>query len=201
MKKENIKESINATRKESTLNIDYTSVLIDKTLQESASIMYIRQATYYFLLRLNGWTRTDLHKAIKTRSQVTSTPYNKGVLVKESAVALYCMEKESSVFSGVKINKKDFEKVINKIALLMEKNKLSYNYLKDKIKQQNPKESEAEAQDSAESEAETQDSKESTLTSLQAVIDFINNTTQENRLKIADVLASAIKQNAIKKAA
>ena len=66
MKKENIKESINVTRKESTLNIDYTSVLIDKTLQESASIMYIRQATYYFLLRLNGWTRTDLHKAIKT---------------------------------------------------------------------------------------------------------------------------------------
>lgn len=201
MKKENIKGLINATRKESALNIDYTSVLIDKTLQESASIMYIRQATYYFLLRLNGWTRTDLHKAIKTRSQVTSVPYNKGVLVKESAVALYCMKKESIVFSEIKINKKDFEKVINNIALLMEKNKLSYNYLKDKIKQQNPKESESKKQDSAESESEKQDSKESTLTSLQAVINFINNTTQENRLKIADVLASAIKQNAMKKAA
>ena len=147
MKNTNTKKAINGVHNNTKLNIDLTSVLIDKTLQESASIMYIRQATYFYLLKLNGWTRGDLHKAIKQRASVTNTPYNKGVLVKESAVALYAIENLTTLFNKVKITKNNFESVISILAVIMTKNNVSYNYLKDKLKKNPMESSDTEKQD------------------------------------------------------
>lgn len=196
----NVKKSnpINLTHKTTKLNIDLTSVLIDKTLQESASIMYIRQATYYFLLKLNGWTRSDLHKEVKQRSQVLNIPYNKGVIVKESAVALYALDNLTSLFNKVTINKKNFESCIDKIALIMQKNKIAYNYLKDKLQNKNPKESaESQKVDSQESaESQKVEIKE---VDFESVVTFIKTTTQENRLKLCDILDSAIRAAVDKK--
>lgn len=192
MTKQSTKQAINSVNKTTKLDIDLTSVLIDKTLTESASIMYIRQATYYYLLRLNGWSRKDLHKAIKQRAEVNATPYNKGVLVKESQVSLYCIEKQAALFSSVKISKTNFESIISKIAVIMQKNKLSFSYLKDILKQKTDStESEGESEgDSAESNV---DKKVKTDIDFESVVEFIKNTTQENRLNLVEVLTESIK--------
>lgn len=186
--------SVNVTKK-TTLNIDLSSVLIDSTLSQSASVMYIRQATYYYLLMINGWTRTDLHKAIKTRASVTQTPYNKGVLVKESLVSEYAITGLHNLFIKIKLDKKNPESIINKIADIMQKNKIAYNYLKD-VLVKNPKES-TKTQDSQES-AESQDSQESKKPEsrdidFDSVVMFIKHTSQANRLKLANILAESIK--------
>lgn len=192
MKKESTKKSVNSIHNNTKLNIDLTSVLIDKTLTESASIMYLRQATYYYLLKLNGWSRKDLHKAIKQRAEVNATPYNKGVLVKESQVALYCIEKQAGLFSSVKISKNNFESIINKIAIIMQKNKLSFTYLKDILKQKTDS-TESEGESEGDSTESNVDKKVKTDIDFESVVEFIKNTTQENRLNLVEVLTESIK--------
>lgn len=189
------KQSINNVHNNTKLDIDITSALIDKTLTESASIMYIRQATYYYLLKLNGWSRKDLHKAIKQRAEINATPYNKGVLVKESQVALYCIEKQAALFSSVKISKNNFESIISKIAIIMQKNKLSFSYLKDILKQKTDS-TESEGESEGDSTESNVDKKVKSTLDFDSVVEFIKNTTQENRLNLVDVLTEAIKNHA-----
>ena len=190
----NAKQAINSTNKQTKLDIDLTSALIDKTLTESASIMYIRQATYYYLLKLNGWSRKDLHKAIKQRAEINSTPYNKGVLVKESQIALYCIEKQGALFSSVKISKNNFESIISKIAIIMQKNKLSFSYLKDILKQQKDS-TESEGESEGDSTESNVDKKVKSSVDFDSVVEFIKNATQDERLALVDVLTEAIKNH------
>ena len=198
MKKESSKQTkqtiVNLVHKQTTLNIDVTNAILETVLTQTASIMYTRQATYYYLLILNGWTRTNLHKAIKQRAESLSLPYNKGVLVKESLIADYAISNLNKLFTSVKISKKNPESVINKIADIMQKNKIAYNYLKDKLVK-NPKES-TDKQESQESTDKQESSKQDSTLTLDSVIEFIKSTSQESRLRLADVLADAIKSYA-----
>lgn len=201
MKKEIKKTSVNLVHKESTLNQDITNNLIDVILSQSASIMYHRQATYFYLIKVNGWTRTELHKAIKTRAESQGLPYNKGVTQKESLVAEYAILKLKRYFTSVTIDKKNPESTINIMADIMQKNKIAYNYLKDKLVK-NPKDSQKEeSQDSQKEEVqEVQEVKEvKQVLTLDSVIDFIKNASQDDCLKLADVLSDTIKRNADKK--
>lgn len=198
MKKQTTKTSVNLVHKESTLNNDLNNTLLDAILSQSASIMYTRQATYYFLLKVNSWNRSELHKAIKARAESQCLPYNKGVTQKESSIAEYAILKLKRYFTNVTIDKKNPEKTIESIADIMQKNKIAYNYLKDKLVK-NPKDSQKEeSQDSQKEEVqEVQEVKE--VLTLDSVIDFIKNASQEDCLKLADVLSETIKRNADKK--
>ena len=124
---------INAKNNNTTLNSDLTNILVDNILESTASIMYIRQATYFYLLKLNGWTRVDLNKYIRNRAKLCKVDLNRGVLSKESAVADYCIMQKSVLFNKVNIltDKKESFNVIKKIADIMQANQLKYNNLKD----------------------------------------------------------------------
>lgn len=185
-------------RNTNVLNEDVTTALIDTVLEQTHSIMYMRQATYFFIMKLNGYNKKDVQFFVKKRAKEAGIDLNRGVLSRESSVAEYAIINLNSLFTDVKIDKKQAESCIKKIAGIMSTNDIKYNALKDKLVQ--PK---AESADSIPQESDSQESENSvdsqeskTITSFEAVVKFIQSTTQENRLKLADVLATAIKANA-----
>lgn len=159
---------INVKNNNTTLNSDLTNVLIDNVLEQSASLMFIRQATYFYLLKLNGWTRKDLNFFIRKRAESANVDLNRGVLSKESAVADYCITQKSVLFNKVNIltDKKESFNVIKKIADIMQANQLKYNALKDSLVDK--KESSKAESDKAES-----DKAESNKVDLNAVIQYL----------------------------
>lgn len=183
-------------RNTNVLNEDVTTALIDTVLEQSHSIMYIRQATYYFIMKLNGYNKKDVQYFVKKRAKEAGIDLNRGVLSRESSVAEYAIINLNSLFTSVKIDKKQAESCIKKIAGIMSTNDIKYNALKDKLVQdKKPESADSIPQESTqENSADSQESK--TITSFEAVVKFIQSTTQENRLKLADVLATAIKANA-----
>lgn len=203
------KQSINNVVYNTTLNNDITTSLLDKTLQDSYGIMYNRQAVYMYLMTLNGWTRTDLHKAIKARAAVTGVPYNRGILVKESLVTEYTMTHFSKLFRSVNMTvKNDFTKIIESIAKIMYDNKLSYSFLKDKLvktkESPNPTESNPTESSVKNDSMESTKQKKTEVKDIDfdSVVAFIKSTSQANRLKLADFLAAAIESYCnVKKAA
>lgn len=181
-------------RNTNVLNEDVTTALIDTVLEESRSIMYIRQATYYFIMKLNGYNKKDVQFFVKKRAKQAGVDLNRGVLSRESSVAEYAIINLNNLFTSVKIDKKQAESCIKKIAGIMSTNDIKYNALKDKLVQ----DKKPESADSIPQESDSQESKatQESITSFEAVVKFIQNTTQENRLKLADVLATSIKANA-----
>lgn len=157
---------INAKNNNTTLNNDLTNVLVDNILESTASIMYIRQATYFYLLKLNGWTRADLNKYIHNRAKLCKVDLNRGVLSKESAVADYCITQKSTLFNKVDIltDKKESFKVIKKIADIMQANQLKYNSLKDIL---------TDKKESGKEESSKEESSKEESISLNSVIKYI----------------------------
>ena len=167
---------INAKNNNTTLNSDLTNILVDNILESTASIMYIRQATYFYLLKLNGWTRVDLNKYIRNRAKLCKVDLNRGVLSKESAVADYCIMQKSVLFNKVNIltDKKESFNVIKKIADIMQANQLKYNNLKDILtdKKESSKEESSKEESSKEESSKEESSKEESI-SLNSVIKYI----------------------------
>lgn len=193
-------KTVNLINKESTLNHDVTNALIDTILEQTYSIMFTRQATYYFIMKLNGYSAKDMLKEVKHRAKLAGVDVNSGVLSRETRVADYAIINLHNLFTSIKLDKNKAESCIKEIAKIMADNDIKYNALKDKLVTKKP---EDESSDSIPQESKNQvDSQESETTqaqnilTLESVIEFINNTTQENRLKLADILASAIKANA-----
>ena len=164
--------------------------IVTKLLQDSTSVMYNRQASYYFLMKLNNWSRTDLHKAIKNKAESLKLPYNKGVTQKESAVVQYIFDNKNILFKDIEISKTGYNKIIKEIALIMQKNNLSYTYLKKYIVK-NPKDSTTQGKQAGNDK--TEESTDSTTQgkqagndkiNLQAVIDFIKNCKKSDLLQI-----------------
>ena len=157
---------INAKNNNTTLNNNLTNVLVDNILESTASIMYIRQSTYFYLLKLNGWTRADLNKYIRNRANLCKVDLNRGVLSKESAVAEYCMTQKSVLFNKVDIltDKKESFKVIKKIADIMQENQLKYNSLKDIL---------TDKKESGKNESNKEESTKEESISLNSIIKYI----------------------------
>lgn len=192
-------KTVNLINKESTLNHDVTNALIDTILEQSYSIMFTRQATYYFIMKLNGYSAKDMLKEVKHRAKLAGVDVNSGVLSRETRVADYAIINLHNLFASVKLDKNKAESCIKEIAKIMADNDIKYNALKDKLVTKKPESADSIPQESDSQESETTQEttkKETQETTLESVIEFINNTTQENRLKLADVLASAIKANA-----
>lgn len=189
----NSNKTINNVVYDTTLDSDISVALIDKTLIDSHSIMYTRQATYLYLMKLTGVDLKTLRKQILWRAKLGNIEVNRGVLNKESDVANVCLIEKAILFNKVDFSKKNPAESIKIIANIMVNNKLSYTYLK-KEGYFNGESSKEKKQDN---KVESTESK--SITSLQAVIDFIENTTQENRLKLADILTAAIEANAGKR--
>lgn len=195
-------KNVNLVTKDTYLNHDVTNALIDTILEQTYSIMFTRQATYYFIMKLNGYNAKDMYKEVKHRAKLAGVDINGGVLSRETRVAEYAIINLNKLFTSIKLDKNKAESCIKEIAKIMSKNDIKYNALKDKLVQ--PKKPEDESADSilqeSKSNGDSQESettkKETQETTLESVIDFINNTTQENRLKLADILATAIKANA-----
>jgi hypothetical protein len=188
-------KKVNLINKESTLNHDVTNALIDTILEQSYSIMFTRQATYYFIMKLNGYSAKDMYKEVKHRAKLAGIDVNGGVLSRETRVADYAIINLNNLFTSVKLDKNKAESCIKEIAKIMADNDIKYNALQDKIVTKKPESADSIPQESNSQESKTTQ-KQTQGTTLESVIDFINNTTQENRLKLADVLASAIKANA-----
>lgn len=188
MKNVNVKN-----RNTNILNEDITIALIDTVLEQSHSIMFTRQATYYFIMKLNGYNKKDVQYFVKKRAKQAGVDLNRGVLSRESSVAEYAIINLHHLFTNIKIDKKDFDNCIKKIANIMVNNDIKYNALKNKIVEKK-EESENKILQESENAGDSQESK--SITNLEAVIKFIENTTQENRLKLADILANAIRENA-----
>lgn len=178
----NVNNIINSAVYNTTINDDITTSLIDKTLIDSASVMYTRQAVYYYLLKLNGFKVTDLRKAIMQRAKIQDININRGVLVRESDVANICLVEKSAIFAKVKINKRTPAESIAKIAKLMSDNKLSFTYLQ---KEGFFKKKEKQA-DSTES---TQDKKQDVT--LTQVLMYIKNADAKHLERIAFAIKTA----------
>jgi hypothetical protein len=162
---------INAKNNNTTLNSDLTNVLVDNILESTASIMYIRQATYFYLIKLNGWSRADLNRYIRNRAKLCKVDLNRGVLSKESAVADYCITQKSTLFNKVDIltDKKESFNVIKKIADIMRNNQLKYNSLKDILTDKK----ESSKEESSEEESSKEESSKVESISLNSVIKYI----------------------------
>lgn len=186
-------KNVNLKHNNTMLNHDVTNALIDTVLEQTNSIMFTRQATYYFIMKLNGYNSKIMQKEVKFRAKQAKVDFNRGVLSREVRVAEYAILNLHHLFANVKLEKKDFHKVICEIASIMNNNDIKYNTLKDKLVEKK-EESEEKIPQESENAGDSQESK--SITSLEAVIDFIENTTQENRLKLADILANAIRENA-----
>lgn len=174
---------INAKNNNTTLNNDLTNILIDNVLEQSASLMFIRQATYFYLLKLNGWTRKDLNFFIRKRAESSKVDLNRGVLSKESAVADYCITQKSVLFNKVKIltDKDKSLQVIKQIANIMVNNNLKYNALKDSLV------------DKKESSKAESDKAESSKVDLNAVIQYLKQADSQALTLIIATAESMLK--------
>ena len=189
-------KKVNLTNKESMLNHDVTNALIDTILEQTYSIMFTRQATYYFIMKLNGYDSKNMYKEVKHRAKLAGVDINGGVLSRETRVADYAIINLHNLFTSVKFDINKAESCIKAIAKIMADNDIKYNALKDKLVQPKNESADSIPQESDSQESDSQESETTQKTTLESVIEFINNTTQENRLKLADILASAIKANA-----
>lgn len=174
---------INAKNNNTTLNSDLTNILIDNILEQSASLMFIRQATYFYLLKLNGWSRKDLNFFIRKRAESAKVDLNRGVLSKESAVADFCIMHKASLFAKVKIltNKDKSLQVIKQIANIMVNNNLKYNALKDSLV------------DKKESSKVESDKTESNKVDLNAVIQYLKQADSQALTLIIATAESMLK--------
>lgn len=181
---------INAKNNNTTLNNDLTNILVDNILESTASIMYIRQATYFYLLKLNGWTRVDLSKYIRNRAKLCKVDLNRGVLSKESAVADYCITQKSVLFSKVNIltDKKESFNVIKKIADIMQANQLKYNSLKDIL---------TDKKESSKEESSKEESSKEESISLNSVIKYIKQADSQALTLIIATAESMLKDKQI----
>lgn len=164
---------INLMNNNTTLNHDLTNALIDNVLESTASIMYIRQATYFYLLKLNGWSLKELRFYIRERAKKASVDLSRGVFNKETQVSDYCITQKSGLFVSLEYNtnKKESMQTIKKIANIMQNNKLSYSYLKAVLIEKNP-DSNTEFSEVSES-AESAESDKNKNLSLDSVLNYI----------------------------
>lgn len=181
---------INLTNNNTTLNHDLTNALIDNVLESTASIMYIRQATYFYLIKLNGWNLKELRFYIRERAKKASVDLSRGVFNKETQVSDYCITQKSGLFVSLEYNtnKKESMQTIKKIANIMQNNKLSYAYLKDVLTEKNP-DSNTESSETTES---AESDKNKTL-SLDSVLNYIKNCNIK-KLNLIISTAESVKQ-------
>lgn len=181
---------INAKNNNTTLNNDLTNILVDNILESTASIMYIRQATYFYLIKLNGWTRVDLNKYIRNRAKLCKVDLNRGVLSKESAVADYCITQKSVLFNKVNIltDKKESFNVIKKIANIMESNQLKYNSLKDIL---------TDKKESSKEESSKEESSKAESISLNSVIKYLKQADSQALTLIIATAESILKDKQV----
>lgn len=190
-------KNINLTNKTSTLNNDITISLIDTTLEQTFSIMYNRQATYFYLMKLNGWDKKELQKTIKARAKLCNVDLNRGVLSRESSVAEYAIDKMFLLFKDITINK-DFNKCIHDIANIMISNDIKYNSLKDRlVNKKADNESGSMIPQESVKTADSQESEVNTIT-LKQVLKFIEKASDKDIKTILKVVNAKTQQKVVK---
>lgn len=119
--------------KKDTFTFDVVNKTIDKLLKHDISIMFERQATYLYLLKLDNLDKKDLYNIIKERATIHHLNFNSGILSKELGVANLCREHWVKYFNNIQVTDKTTDKNIKDIAKIMIDNNLTYNKLKDLI--------------------------------------------------------------------
>lgn len=119
--------------KNNTFTFDVVNKTIDKLLRHDITIMFERQATYLYLLKLDNLDKKDLYNRIKERAAIHHLNFNSGVLSKELSVANLCREHWAKYFNNIQVTDKTTDKNIKDIAKIMIDNNLTYNKLKNLI--------------------------------------------------------------------
>lgn len=115
-----------------TFTFDLVNKTIDNMLKQDISIMFTRQATYLYLVKLDNFDKKSLYNRIKERAKIHHLNFNAGVLSKELSVVMLCNEYWNKYFSNVEITESASD-CIKKIAAIMKENNLTYNKLKNLI--------------------------------------------------------------------
>lgn len=112
---------------------DLINKTIDKLLKQDISIMFTRQATYLYLMKIDNYEKKELYNKIKERAKIHHLNFNTGVLSKELSVANLCREYWLKYFNHIIIDDKNTDKIIKDIAKIMINNNLTYNKLQNLI--------------------------------------------------------------------
>lgn len=118
--------------KKDTFTFDLVNKTIDNMLKQDISIMFIRQATYLYLVKLDNFDKKSLYNRIKERAKIHHLNFNAGVLSKELSVTMLCSQHWNKYFNNVEITEASAV-CIKKIAGIMKENNLTYNKLKNLI--------------------------------------------------------------------
>lgn len=169
---------------------NFANQLIDSILEKSFSIMFERQAVYFYLMKRNGWTRDLLLKEIRNRAKQAGIDINSGVLTKESKVAEYALNKKPELFEKIDFAPEKYRESIHKIASVMIENALKYSALENELKKPNPKKIPLEAESGkASTEAESENESEKIVT-YSDVIEYIKKLKNDENGKttLSDIL-------------
>lgn len=115
-----------------TFTFDLVNKTIDNMLKQDITIMFIRQATYLYLVKLDNFDKKSLYNRIKERAKIHHLNFNAGVLSKELSVTMLCNQHWNKYFNDVEVTEASAA-CIKKIASIMKNNNLTYNKMKNLI--------------------------------------------------------------------
>lgn len=168
---------------------NFANQLIDSVLEKSFSIMFERQAVYFYLMKRNAWTRDLLLKEIRNRAKQAKIDINSGVLTKESKVAEYALNKKPELFLDIDFQPENYKKAIHDICKIMVENNIKYNALENELKKPKPEKIPEESENEIPGNLEPESAPEKIVTYAD-VIEYIKNLKNDENGKttLSDIL-------------